>query len=169
MKNQEIKIRLLEQSDASQLAILANNKNVWDNLRDYIPHPYSEDDAVFFINLTKKQDPSQSFGITYNGELCGVISLIVQQDVYKKSGEIGYWIGEPYWGKGIASRAVGLITEYGFLNLNLIRIYTGVYEYNTASMKVLEKNGYIKEGIFQKAVIKNDQVIDEHRYCKLKT
>ncbi|WP_298313715.1 GNAT family protein [uncultured Aquimarina sp.] len=164
MKDKKIKIRGLELSDKSQLAKLANNENIWNNLRDYIPHPYHENDAESFINLTKSQNPKQSFGIEFKNELCGVISLIIQEDIYRKSAEIGYWIGEPYWGNGIATKAVALITEYGFEKLNLIRIFSGIFEHNIASMKTLEKNGYNKEGIFQKAVVKNGRILDEHRY-----
>ena len=93
--------------------------------------------------------------------------MVIQKDVYQKSAEIGYWIGEPFWGKGIATKAVELITKYGFDELNLNRIYTGVFEYNIVSMKVLEKNGFQKEGIFKNAVLKNDKVYDEHRFYKL--
>ena len=164
---EKIKIRPLELSDKAELAKLANNKKIWDNLRDYIPFPYTENDAEFFINLTKNEDPIQTFGIENNGELSGVIGLVVQKDVYQKSAEIGYWIGEPFWGNGIATKAVELITEYGFDKLDLNRIYTGVFEYNTASMKVLEKNGYEKEGIFKNAILKNNKVYNEHRFCKL--
>ncbi|WP_299313002.1 GNAT family protein [uncultured Aquimarina sp.] len=164
MEDQKIKIRELELSDKSQLARLANNENIWNNLRDYIPLPYHEKDAEFFINLTKAQNPKQSFGVEFKNELCGVISLIIQEDIYRKSAEIGYWIGEPYWGNGIATEAVGLITKYGFEKLDLIRIYSGVFQHNTASMKILEKNGYSKEGIFRKAVFKKGSLLDEHRY-----
>ncbi len=163
----EIKIRSLELSDKPDLVQLANNKKIWDNLRDYIPFPYTDDDAEFFINLTQDENPKQTFGILYNGELSGVIGLVVQNDVYKKSAEIGYWIGQPYWGKGIATKAVELITKYGFEKLKLNRIYTGVFEYNIASMRVLEKNGYGKEGVFKNAILKNKKVCDEHRYYKL--
>lgn len=168
MSNPKIKIRSLKVSDTSQLAKLANNRKVWNNLRDYIPNPYDETDAEFFITLTNNENPKQSFGIEYQGEICGVIGLVLQEDVYKKSAEIGYWLGEPYWGKGIATEAVALITTYGFEELNLVRIYSGVFEFNVASMKVLEKNGYEKEGVFKKAIFKNDQICDEHRYFKLK-
>ncbi len=137
---EKIKIRPLKLSDKTELAKLANNKNIWDNLRDYIPFPYKESDAEFFIDLTNKEEPKQTFGIQYNGKLSGIIGLTIQNDVYKKSAEIGYWIGEPFWGNGIATKAVELITEYGFDKLDLNRIYTGVFEYNLASMKVLEKN-----------------------------
>ncbi len=167
MGDSNILLRRLELSDRKQLTELANNKNVWDNLKDYFPYPYGEKDAEFFIHMTKEQDPIQSFGIRFNNELCGVISLIVQKDVYKRSAEIGYWIGEPYWGKGITKKAVELITRYGFEKLNLIRIYAGVFEYNLTSMKILEKNGYQKEGVFEKAIFKNGQIWDEHRYSIL--
>ncbi|GAA4275858.1 GNAT family N-acetyltransferase [Aquimarina mytili] len=164
MGDSNILLRQLKLSDVSQLTILANNKKVWDNVRDYFPYPYTEKDAEVFINLTKEQNPRQSFGIEFNGELCGVISLIPQKDVYKKSAEIGYWIGEPYWGKGIMTKAVGLITRYGFDELNVIRIFAGIFEYNVASMKILENNGYKKEAISEKAVFKNGKIWDEHRY-----
>ena len=156
-------------SDISQLAKLANNKNIFDNLRDSFPHPYSESDAELFINSTSQDNPKQNFAIEYAGNLCGVIGLIIQNDVYSKSAEIGYWIGESFWGKGIAATAIKLITKYGFEDLKLTRIYAGVFDYNIASMKALENNGYKKEGVFKKAVFKNANFLDEHRYFKLNT
>lgn len=162
-----IKLRELEITDKEKLTELADNKKIWDNVRDYLPHPYKLSDAEFFINIVKKENPRQNFGIEYEGELCGVIGLIVKNDVYKKSAELGYWIGEYYWGKGIATKAVELITKYGFEKLQIIRIYSSVFENNIASMKVLEKNGFLKEGVFKKAVIKNEIIMDEHRYYKL--
>ncbi|MFK7808566.1 MAG: GNAT family N-acetyltransferase [Saprospiraceae bacterium] len=164
-----IQLRRLNQSDIYQIAKLANNKKVWDNLRDYIPFPYQEKDAAFFIRLIEKEKPAQTFGIiTQEGELTGVIGLVLQNDVYRLTAEIGYWLGEDYWGKGIATKAIELITKYGFEELQLERIHTGVFEFNTASMKALEKNGYKKEGIFRNNVIKNGKICDEHRYSKLR-
>jgi len=168
LKSKEVKLRELHLSDKSQLAKLASNKNIWINLRDAFPYPYSESDAEYFINLVTEEKPKQNFGIEYDGVLCGVIGIIIQKDVYRKSAEIGYWIGEPYWEKGIGTKAIELITNYGFVDLKLIRIHAGVFEFNTASMKALEKNGYKKEGISRKAIIKNDKVLDEHKYFKLK-
>lgn len=167
MRSKEVKLRALHLSDKSQLAKLANNKQIWDNLRDSFPCPYTENDAELFINLTTEENPKQNFAIEYAGDLCGVIGLIIQNDVYTKSAEIGYWIGEPFWGKGIAATAIKLITKYGFEDLKLTRIYAGVFDYNIASMKALENSGYKKEGVFIKAVFKNDNVFDEHRYYKL--
>jgi len=163
----EVKIRPVELSDKEQIALLANNKKVWDNLRDYMPFPYTQNDALQYINLSIKDQSLHNFAIEYQGELCGMIGLIIQSDVYRKSAELGYWIGEPYWGKGIATKAVELITILGFNKLNLIRIQAGVFDFNIASMKVLEKNGYHKEGVAKQAVIKNNIACDEHRYAIL--
>ena len=160
----QVKLRRLHQKDAPVLATLANNKNVWDNLRDLMPHPYAEKDAIDFIEMVDKEDPHCTFALEFENELCGVIGLMLQKDVYRFSGEIGYWIGEPYWGRGIASHGIKMILEYGFTQLNLSRIFAGAYEYNMGSMRVLEKNGFEKEGVLKKAVFKNGEFYDEHRF-----
>ncbi len=161
-------LRRLEDNDKEALAQLANNKKIWDNMRDYLPHPYTIDDAVFFINLTKQENPQMSFAIEFDGNFCGMVGLIPQQDVYKRTAEIGYWLGEPFWNKGIITTAVRLITDYGFNEVDFIRIHTGVFEYNIGSMKVLEKNGYKKDCVFEKSIIKNGQIWNEHRYSNVK-
>jgi RimJ/RimL family protein N-acetyltransferase len=165
LQYQEIELRQLTEADKPVMARLANNKKVWDNLRDLMPHPYNEEDAHFFIELTRHQLPPLDFAILWRNELCGVIGLGPQHDVYRKTAEIGYWIGEPYWSKGIATKAVRLLTAYGFEQLRLARIHAGIFEYNPASMRVLEKNGYVKEGVFRKSIFKNDKLWDEHRYA----
>ncbi len=76
------------------------------------------------------------FGLEFNGVFCGLAGLILQKDVDRKSAEIGYWIGEPFWGKGIATRAVELIIEYAFEELKLIRIFACSFQYNVASIGV---------------------------------
>ena len=164
---EKITLRRLEPSDKTQMAQLANNKKIWDNVRDAFGHPYTEKNAEEFIQYQAKSKTEKVFVIDGNGELCGLIGLILQKDVYRKSAEIGYWLGEPFWGKGIATKAVKLITEYAFDVLKITRIYAGIFEYNIASMKVLEKNGFQNEGISEKAVFKNDKIWDEHRYSKL--
>ncbi len=153
------------EKDKDILATLANNKNVSSCLRDYFPFPYNISDAEIFINLTKLQKPVTTFAIEFDGKFCGIIGLVTQNDVYRKSAEIGYWLGEPYWNKGIITIAVKLITGYGLNQLDLIRIFAGVFENNIGSMRALERNGYLKEGILKKAIFKNDQVWDEHRYA----
>jgi RimJ/RimL family protein N-acetyltransferase len=159
-----IKLRELEITDKKKLAELCNNKKIWDNLRDYMPFPYTEDNANDFIKYCQGENPQYTFAIEYNGEFVGTIGLVRQTDIYKLTAEIGYWIGEPYWGMGIATKAVQLITEYGFNELGLVRIYTGVFAFNKASQRVLEKVGFKLECIFEKSVYKNDRIYDEYRY-----
>lgn len=169
LSDQNITLRPLKDEDQQQLARIANNKKIWDNVRDYFPHPYSLDDAKAFIEMNQKQDPRQVFGIEYQGVLCGCAGVHVQTDVYQRSGELGYWIGEAYWGKGIATAAVKLLTTYGFEDLGLIRLYAGVFSFNDGSKKVLEKVGYELEAISKNAVFKSGVICDEHRYVKLRT
>lgn len=168
MSRGDIRLRQLSMTDKTSLAALANNKNVWDNLRGYMPYPYHEKDAVTFIRFTANENPPLNLGIEYRDELCGVIGLTPQHDVYKLSAEMGYWIGEPFWKRGIATTAVGLMTDYGFHRLNFIRIYAGVFEYNAASMRVLEKNGFRLEGISRCSILKNGRIWDEHRYANIR-
>ena len=97
----EVLLRTWKKNDAHPLAVMANNKKIWDNLRDYIPFPYTINDAISFINMVKDQKPVMTFAIEFDGHLCGVIGLVAQKDVYRKTAEVGYWIGEPYWNKGI--------------------------------------------------------------------
>ena len=163
-----IKLRPLRSSEAGRMAELANNEKIARNLRDGFPHPYTLADAENFLSKFTNQDPVTYFGIDFNEEYVGNISLVPCQDIYRMSAEIGYFIGEPFWNKGIVTTAVNLITEYGFQQLGIIRIQTGVFEYNTASQRVLEKCGFVKEGVFRKSVIKQGKLWDEVRYAKLK-
>jgi len=163
-----VKLRDFEKSDSKRLVSLLNNKNIWDNLRDYIPYPYTEKDAIEYIDFCNSQKPITYFAIEYNGELVGSIGLILQRDVYRKSAEIGYWIGESYWGKGITSKAAKLIVDYGFKKLDIVRIYTGIFDYNIASQKVLTNNGFVNEGVFKNAIFKNGKLCDEVRFSIIK-
>jgi len=164
----EIKLREFKKSDAQRFAELANNENISHNLRDGFPNPFSTQHAEEFIQRWMALDPVTVFAVEYRGIYVGNISLSKGKDVYRKSAEIGYFIGEAYWNKGIATAAVNLITEYGFKNLDIVRIHTGVFEHNTASQRVLEKCGFKKEGVFQKAVFKLDKFWNEVRYAKIK-
>ena len=165
-ESRAITLRRLADTDADSMALLANNKKIWDCVRDLFPHPYTPDDAVDFIKRTQTESPHLTFAIINQAdELCGVIGLVPNEDVYRIGSEIGYWIGEPYWGQGIASEAVARMIRYGFDELELERIYAGVFDFNKASMRVLERNGFTREGIRRRAVIKNGQVRDEHHYA----
>jgi len=163
-----IKLRGFRKSDSARLVELANNENISRNLRDGFPHPYTLQHAEEFITKCMALDPPTLFAIEYNGEYVGNIGLVKGNDVYRKSAEVGYFIGEEYWNKGIATVALNLICDYGFDNLDIIRIHTGVYEHNIASQRVLEKCGFVKEGVFVKAVFKKEMFWNEVRFAKLR-
>lgn len=168
VSNGDIVIRHLEVEDIPIMAELANNINVAINLRDAFPHPYTYNDALNYYHMVKAQYSETFFAIEYKGQYAGNVGLVVGTDVYRKSAELGYFIGEPYWNKGIMTQAVNLITEYGFRKLDVIRIFSGVFSFNIASQKVLEKCGFSREGISRNSIIKNGKIWDEIRYAKLK-
>jgi RimJ/RimL family protein N-acetyltransferase len=165
LEDDNIKLRALTINDAPQIATLINNNKILNNLRDRVPNPFVENDALNFILSVQENEPQVVFGIEFEGHFCGIISLMPQMDVHRQSAEIGYWIGEPFWGKSIATTATKLITKYGFETLQLIKIYGIVFEHNTASMRVLEKCGYEKEAVLKRAITKNNIVMDEHRFA----
>lgn len=160
-----IVLRHFTNNDIEVLALLANNKNIWDCVRDFLPHPYTTDDARFFIDHCIAENPQLTFAIEYQQQLCGCIGLTLQNDIYRYSAELGYWIGEPFWNKGIATHAVKIITAYGFEQLGKNRIYSGIFDFNKASQRVLEKSGFLLEGILKKSVMKNNVFLDEYRYA----
>jgi len=147
------------------LAVVANSKKLARNMRDGFPHPYSLQNAHDFIQICMDKEIQSIFAIFYHGEFAGSVGLHPQKDVYRKSAELGYYVAEKYWNKGIASKSVGLIVKFGFESLHLTRIYAGVFQNNIASMRILEKNGFVLEGIKRKAIFKNNKILDEHFYA----
>ena len=143
----------------------ADNRNIWINLRDRFPNPYREEDAQDWIERANASPSESTYAIASDEEAIGGIGLQFQQDVYRRSAEIGYWLGEVFWGQGIATKAVRGLTEYAFAHLDLIRLYAGVFEWNPASARVLEKAGYAYEGRRRKSVTKDGKTIDELLYA----
>jgi [ribosomal protein S5]-alanine N-acetyltransferase len=162
-----IHLRAYRIEDAAQLALIANNKKIWKNLRDHFPHPYTVHDAIQWINHTSAQKPVINMAISVDGKLAGGIGVVPKDDVYRKTIEIGYFLGEAYWNKGIATASVSLLLDYIRQQFDVVRIYAEVFESNAASMRVLEKNGFHLECIRQKAVIKNNVIMNDHVYVKL--
>lgn len=163
-----VSIRPWHEHDAGQLALLFNNVNIWNNMRDHIPHPYTIDDANSFIAAQADLSPVLNFAILFEDEIAGGIGIIPKSDVYRMNVELGYWIAEPFWGKGIATEAVRQMTEYVFLHFQINRIVAEVFEYNRASMRVLEKNGYFLEHVSRKGILKNDYLYDNFYWVKQK-
>jgi RimJ/RimL family protein N-acetyltransferase len=162
-----VTLREWKKSDAAALAKIANNKKVWDNVRDRLPYPYTKKDAKEWLALVKKQKTTTTFCVEVDGEMAGSVGFTLKEDVYRKNAEIGYFIGEEFWGKGVATEAVRQLVEYIQKNFDLARIYAEVFEYNKASMKVLEKNGFYLECIRKRAAIKNDIILDDYVWVKL--
>jgi RimJ/RimL family protein N-acetyltransferase len=160
-----ILLKKIVPKDATQMALLANNPKIWANVRDIFPQPYRLEDAENFIQLIDNEIPQTTFGIYLENTLIGVCGLTVQKDIHRFNAEIGYWLGEPYWNRGITSKVVKKMVEYGFSSLGLHRIYAGVFEYNLPSMKVLEKVGFSLESIHKEALYKNGKFYDEYLYA----
>lgn len=163
-----ITLRQVLDSDKFKIAEYCNNQKISGMLRDIVPYPYTLKDADDFIELCKKENPQTTFAISYKKEFAGVIGLTLQTDIYRLSAEIGYWLAEPFWGKGIMTNAVQIVVNYGFYKLGLIRIFSGVLDANNASQRVMEKAGFKLDCIFEKAIIKNDKIYDEYRYSIVK-
>lgn len=163
----DVKIRPLTPKDAERIVALVHESDIWHNVRDSFPKDYKLQDALDFINKANSKKIVQSFAIEYQSEMVGVISLHVQPDIYRFTSELGYWIGPNYREYGIATHAVNQIVEYGFETLGLIRIFSCVFESNKASQRVLEKAGFRFETIFEKAIVKNGQLLNEFRYSKI--
>jgi len=165
---EHFRIRPWKEGDEESIVKHGNNRNVWRNLRDRFPHPYTPKDAGEWVKLaTSEPLKDTNWAIEIDGEAAGGIGLTVGGDVHRITAEIGYWLGERYWNRGIVTAAVEVITDYGFKGLGLTRIFTGIYQWNPASMRVLEKNGYQKEGIERKSILKDGQIIDAHIYSRI--
>ena len=154
--------------DADVLTTYFNNINIWNNLRDYIPHPYTTEDAERFIESQIDLFPTQNFAILNEEEIVGGVGIILQADIYKMNVELGYWIAEPFWGMGIGSIAVDLMTKYVFETFAINRIVAEVFEHNKPSMRVLEKNGYFLETVRRKGILKNELLMDDFVWVKHK-
>jgi ribosomal-protein-alanine N-acetyltransferase len=161
-----LQLRIWQKDDAQQLAAIANNKNIWSNVLDSFPSPYTVMDALQWINKESSAQPITKFAIEYQGSVVGGIGMILNEDVYRNNIELGYFVGETYWGKGIATTAIKTIVEHIQKNYSVNRVMARVYAHNTASMKALQKAGFHLEGIQEKAAIKNNVLIDVYVWVR---
>ena len=163
----EYMIRSWCDTDVEPLQRYANNRSIWLNLRDVFPHPYTIDDARWWVEHASQGDPKRSFAIASAEEPIGAIGLILGEDVHRFSAELGYWLAEPFWGRGIMTKAVRALTEHAFREFPLNRIYAEPFATNLASVRVLEKAGFLREGVLRASVVKNDVILDQIVYAKL--
>ena len=155
--------------DEVSLARHADDRRVSGNLKDRFPFPYTAADATAWIeHVVGEGEPARNFAIVVEGVAVGGIGVELGQDVFRRSAEIGYWLGHPFWGRGIASEALRAITDYAFATFDIIRLEAGVFGWNPASARVLEKAGYTLEGRMRQAVVKDDRVGDRLLYGLLR-
>ena len=169
LKGSNFVLRKWHPDDAVSLQKYADNINVSGFLLDRFPSPYTLADAINFINHKITEETITNFPIIIDGEASGVIGVDMRQDIYRKTPLLGYWLREDYWGRGIITEAIGLITQYAFNNLDIMTIQANVLGKNPASMRALEKAGFVKQGILERSVIKDNQVFDEHVYACFKS
>ena len=165
------KIRKWEWSDALDLSMTLSNKKVQDNLRDGLPYPYTEQDGKDYISemLSADENETFAFAITVEDKVIGSIGIFRQGNIHRQTAELGYYIAEEYWGKGIMTEAVKQICRYVFEKSDIMRIYAEPFAHNTASCRVLEKAGFQYEGTLRSNAVKNGKVIDMKMYSLLKT
>lgn len=160
-------IRPWKRDDSAALVKYANNRNVWLHLRDAFPHPYTEASAAAFLEMVFGQNPTTFHAIATEEEAIGGIGISINQDVHRLTAEMGYWLAEPFWGKGLMTEAVRRFTESVFESFPLVRIYAEPYATNPSSCRVLEKAGFTLEGRLRSSVIKDGQILDQLLYARI--
>lgn len=161
-------LRPLISEDAESMAHQLNNKKIWDNLRDGLPFPYTVEDAKTFIEFQNNEPMLTCYGIVVDGKVVGNIGFTRNHDVERFSAEVGYYIGEDHWGKGIMSAALATAVDDYFSTTDVIRLYATPFGHNKASARVLEKAGFTFKCVMTKAAYKNGQFTDELYFERLK-
>ncbi|MDR2885418.1 MAG: GNAT family N-acetyltransferase [Rikenellaceae bacterium] len=160
-------LRPWRMEDCESLAHHANNVQIYNNVRDHFPHPYTAADAVQFITMVQAA-PGHTFAIEVGGQAVGGVGIVPGTDIERVSAEVGYWLGEEYWGHGIVTAATRALCDYVFANTEIVRLWAGVFAHNRASMRVLEKAGFTHLTTMRRAAIKNGVIIDLEYYELLK-
>lgn len=163
-------IRPWRLEDAPRLAAAINNPHVQDNLRDGLPYPYTQADAEDFIRAMQQADPNTTFAfaITVEDLAVGSIGVFRKDNIHRRTAELGYYLAEPFWGRGLGTQAVGQICRHIFQSTDIIRIFAEPFAHNTASCRVLEKCGFAYEGTLRSNAVKNGQVVDMKLYALVK-
>ena len=163
-----VELRDYQKEIVEQYAEYRNNPIIFDNGYDKVPNPFTLKDAKTFFSLQFRDKPARRKLIYWKNQFVGEIGIDIKEDVFRLSAEMVYFIAEPFWGNGIASKAIKLMVDYAFINFNIIRIEAGVFAFNKASMRVLEKNDFHLESIRRNAVLKNGKIIDDYIWVILK-
>jgi ribosomal-protein-alanine N-acetyltransferase len=164
----DVTVRSWRKDDLKSLVEHANNPNIAANLRDQFPHPYTRRDAIEFLDYAHTQEPECSFAIEYSGEASGGVGFLIGRDIARISAEMGYWLSEELWGRGIATRAVTAMSDWAFEHYDLTRVFAMAFAHNAASIRVLEKSGFEREGVLRRSAVKNGVVLDQVLFAKVR-
>lgn len=166
----ECQLRPWRAGDAGALARLLNNRRILDNLRDGLPFPYTERDGAEYIAAMLGADPDRTFAfaITFEDQVAGSIGAFRQENIHARTAEVGYYVGEPYWGKGLGTSAVRQLCEHVFRESDIIRMFAEPFDHNAASCRVLEKAGFQLEGVLRCNAVKNGKTVDMRMYSRIR-
>jgi len=157
-------LRSWQTDDIDALVSFANNPRIASRLTDQFPHPYRREDGIQFLNICHQHDPMQILAIDIGGMASGAIGIHPQSDIHRLNAELGYWLAEPFWGKGIMTVAIQQMVRYAFSHFPVERIFARPFGSNIASQRVLQKAGFVLEARFQNTLIKNGVYEDELVY-----
>ena len=154
-------------SDKPSLVAHANNRAVWRNLADVFPHPYTDSDAEQWFRIANSPGRSINLAIEVDGTAVGGIGARAGEGIFVRTAQFGYWLGEPFWGRGIMTAAGHAMLEHLKQDARFARLEAPVFEWNPSSMRVLEKIGFVRETVKRNSVTKDGQLIDSVLYTYL--
>ncbi len=164
----DVKVRSWRKDDLKALVLHANNPKIAANLRDQFPNPYTRREGIDFLEYAQTQEPECSFAIEYGREAVGGVGFQIGRDIARTSAEMGYWLSEEFWGRGIVTRAVTAMSDWALENYKLTRVFAMTFAHNAASIRVLEKAGFEREGVMRRSAIKNGVVVDQVLFAKVR-
>jgi [ribosomal protein S5]-alanine N-acetyltransferase len=168
LKSERLLLRPWKESDAEELSRIANNKNIAQNMNGHFPFPYTLECAKDWISKAKEKPVQTNFAIEYEGKLAGGVGFDLRDNEREGVASGGYWLGEEFWGKGIATEAWKMVIDYGFENFPIRKVEASAYSWNSASIKVQEKCGFRHEGCLRQGIIRFGKVGDEHKLAILR-
>ena len=166
-ENPAVHLRDWAESDYDSMVRHGNNRLVWRNLKDSFPHPYTHADAVWWVQHVATLSEDVHLAVDLAGEAIGGIGYGGKQGNYVRTAHFGYWLGQAHWGQGIATAAARALKAHAFATSRFVRLEAPVYEWNPASMRVLEKAGFVREGVLRKSCLKDGQLIDQVMYAAI--
>ena len=162
------RVRPWRRSDRADLLAIADDRAVWRNLSHRFPHPYTEAEANDWLAFNESAADDTRWAIEVDGRVAGGIGIEPGEGVFAKKANFGYWLGRPYWGRGLMTATVRATVDAIFHTFDLSRLEAAVYAWNPASMRVLEKSGFVREGVLARSIFKDGEIVDSVLYARLR-